>query len=131
MSTSALCLLVQRWVLHLIFFGIGICILYLAMEILGAPLILDVLLAAAFTTIFPFVANDGSVFRHRQLSLARCSSSYVPGAGGATTWFAAANVLPRVGVHYVYDSAVGGASPLMSSTRANLTWICRKDNAFD
>jgi putative flippase GtrA len=109
----------------LVFLGVGNGLLYFLIESLHTPLILATLLAAEVMTVLRFAINDRWVFGQRRPAWVRFWQFHVACASGAAIWFAAANVLPRFGVHYLLASATGSALSVSFSMGTNFMWIWR------
>jgi putative flippase GtrA len=114
------------WAAGLLFFFAGLGVLYLFMDVLRMPLLSGTLLAAEVTTIGRYAINDCWVFGHRRPAWVRFWQFHVACASGAAIWFAAANVLPRFGVHYLLASAMGSALSVLFSMETSFMWIWRK-----
>jgi putative flippase GtrA len=114
------------WTAGLAFFFVGLVVLYLFMDVFRMPLLFGTLLAAEVTTIVRYAINDRWVFGHRRPAWTRFWQFHVACASGAAIWFAAANVLPRFGVHYLLASAMGSALSVFVGMGTSFMWIWRK-----
>jgi len=114
------------WIAGLSFFFIGLVTLYVLMDLLGIPIFLGSLLAAEATTIIRYTINDRWVFSQRHPSWTRFWQFHVANAGGLVVWFAAVNILPRLGVHYLLASTAGTGCSVLVSLATNFLWIWRK-----
>jgi putative flippase GtrA len=111
------------WIVGLAFYGAGLAILYLLIDVLHISLMLGTVLAAEITMLLRFGVNDRWVFGHRRPTLRRLGQFHIAGAGGSAIWWIVANTLPRMGVHYLVASTAGTACSVVFSMLTNFLWI--------
>src|SRR5437867_1330246 len=114
------------WIVGLAFFGGGLGILYLFMDVLRMPLMIGTLLAAEVTIVLRFAINDRWVFGNRRPTWTRLWQFHIVSAVGSVIWWVAANTLPRFGVHYLIASTAGTACSVFFSMLTNFLWVWRR-----
>jgi len=114
------------WIVGLAFYAIGLGMLYAVVEVMRIPLWIGTLTTAETTTILRFGIYDRWVFRHPRPTWKRFWQFHAACAGGAAIWFAAANVLPRFGIHYLLASTAGTVCSVVFSMFAHYLWIWGK-----
>jgi putative flippase GtrA len=113
------------WIVGLAFYGAGLGLLYLFIDVLRLPLLAATLMTAEITVLLRFLINDRWVFGHRFPAWVRLWQFHVASAGGAVIWWLVANALPRFGVHYLVASTAGTACSVFFSMFTNFLWIWR------
>ena len=116
------------WIVGLGFFAGGLGVLYISKDVLRLPLMAATLIAAEVTVILRFGINDRWVFGHRRPTWTRLWQFHVASAGGTAIWWAVANALPHLGIHYLIASTAGTACSVFFSMFTNFLWIWRRDS---
>ena len=116
----------RRLGVGLMFYFLGLAILYALIELSKTPLLLSTLLTAEATTIVRYAVNDLWVFGEKRLSWTRLWQFHVANAGGFAVWWIMVNALPPLGVHYLLASTLGTASSMVSTMATKLQWIWLK-----
>lgn len=119
----------SRWVIIGGFFEmVGTPLLVVMHGIWLVPLFAATLLVAEFTTLPRFFVNDRFVFGHPQPCWHRLWQYHVACAGGFAVWFAVANVLPLLGVHYVLAALCASACSVGLAIASNFGWVWRRSD---
>lgn len=114
------------WLVGLLFFAIGLAVLYLFRDVLQMPLVAATALAGETTLLLRYVINGRWVFDNPKPAWTRLWQFHAASAVGAGVWWIAANTLPRYGVNYLIASAAGSACSVSFSMASNFLWVWRK-----
>jgi putative flippase GtrA len=117
---------VLKWALiGLGFMGLNLPLLYALVDLLRLPLPVATLLAVAVGTLLRFLANDRLVFEETRPNWSRLRSYYLANSLGFGLWYAVANLLPHLGLHYLISAVCATACSVGLSLTTNFLWIWR------
>jgi len=115
-----------RWlVVGIGFTFVGTPMLYVFRSGLSLPLPIATVLVGELTILPRFLINDRWVFGYAWPSWLRLGQYHVASIGGFTVWWAATNLLSRLGVHYLIASLIGTGGSVGLSILTNFVWIWR------
>lgn len=118
---------VVRWLMvGLLFAGVGLGLLKLLAGVLEWPYALATFCSGEIGTLLRFLVVDRWVFGHPRPSWTRLWQYHVANAVGFAVWWAAANLLKSVGVHYLVASVLAMFFSVGFNLLSNFLWIWRK-----
>jgi len=100
--------------------------LYLFVDLAGASVALGTFLAAEASTLVRFFINHFWVFGLRNPTLRACLQYHVANAGAFAVWWATANLLTLLGMHYLLAGIAAVACSTLVSLATNFLWIWRR-----
>ena len=116
-----------RWLsVGLSFLGINSLLLYLLVDIARFQVPVATLLAAEFGTIVRYLIHDYWVFEEDRLSWRRFFRYHVANAAGFAVWWIVANLLTRLGLHYLLAGILAVGASTGFSFVSNFYWVWHK-----
>ena len=106
--------------------GVSTAILYLFVDLCGLSVPLGTFLTAEVCTLLRFLVNHYWVFGSRRPTLKHCIEYHIANGGAFIVWWAAANGLTFLGVHYLAAGIVAVAFSTGFSLITNFLWIWSK-----
>ncbi|NES83118.1 MAG: GtrA family protein [Moorea sp. SIO2B7] len=116
---------VRWWIVGLAFTAGNIPILYLLVDMLGISLIVATLIAAELVTILRFLVNDRWVFGYFSPTWKRLWQYHLANASSLFIWWLIANLLPKLGIHYLLASILATCCSVGWSMITNFLWVWR------
>lgn len=121
-----------RWfVAGLAFMGISTALLYGFVDFLGLSVPVGTLLTAEASTLLRFLVNHYWVFGLRNPTIRNCVQYHIANAGAFALWWATANALTLLGMHYLLAGVAAVACSTLLSLSTNFFWIWRKREPRD
>ena len=121
-----------RWfAAGLAFMGISTALLYCFVELLGLSVPIATLLTAEASTLLRFLVNHYWVFGLRNPTIKNCVQYHIANAGAFALWWATANTLTLLGMHYLLAGIAAVACSTLLSLSTNFLWIWRKRHPHD
>lgn len=121
-----------RWfAAGLAFMGISTALLYGFVDLLGLSVPVGTLLTAEASTLLRFLVNHYWVFGLRNPTLRNCIQYHIANAGAFALWWATANALTLLGMHYLLAGIAAVACSTLLSLSTNFFWIWRKRHPHD
>lgn len=111
--------------------GINTAFLFLFVDMLGLIVPVATFLAAEACTLLRFLINHYWVFGLRNPTFRSCVHYHVANAGAFAVWWATANVLTLLGMHYLLAGIAAVACSTLLSLMTNFLWIWRKRRASE
>jgi len=108
------------------FAALGVGLIKLMAGMLAWPYALATLLSTEICTVLRFLVVDRWVFEHPRPSWRRLWQYHVANALGTGIWWAAANGLQSMGVHYLVAPILAMGCSVGVSLLTNFLWIWRK-----
>lgn len=116
-----------RWfAAGLAFMGISTALLYGFVDLLGLSVPVGTLLTAEASTLLRFLVNHYWVFGLRNPTIKNCIQYHIANAGAFALWWATANTLTLLGMHYLLAGIAAVACSTLLSLSTNFFWIWRK-----
>jgi len=117
---------VGKWaVIGGLFMGINLPFLYVLVDLCRLPVPVATLVGAGFGTLLRFLANDRFVFHQGRPTWARLRAYYAAIAVGVAVWYAMANALTCLGVHYLLAAIAATGCSVGFSLTSNFLWVWR------
>lgn len=121
-----------RWfAAGLAFMGISTALLFGFVDVLGLSVPIATLLTAEASTLLRFLVNHYWVFGLRNPTLKNCIQYHIANAGAFALWWATANILTLLGMHYLLAGIAAVACSTLLSLSTNFLWIWRKRHPRD
>jgi 8-oxo-dGTP pyrophosphatase MutT (NUDIX family) len=122
---------IVRWfTAGLVFMGLNTGLLYVLVQRLGLKVPLATLLCAEICTLLRYVMNDVWVFRSGKLTWLKLWQYHVANGTAFVVWWVAANVLNRIGIHYLVASILAVGFSTTISLASNYLWIWRRAHGY-
>ncbi len=116
-----------RWfAVATVFTTLGLGLLKLFVDVLHWPYAVATLVQSETCNLLRFFANDRWVFGKRRPTWKRLVQYHVANAMGFAVWWAGANGLKALGVHYLWASVLAMIGSFGVSWLTNFKWIWRK-----
>jgi putative flippase GtrA len=108
------------------FMGLSTLFLYLAVGLLGMPVMVGTLVSAELCTLLRYLVNDHWVFGHPKPSWRRLWQYHVANGAAFGIWWVATNAMNLLGVHYLLAGILAVGFSTGFSMGTNFFWIWRK-----
>ncbi len=116
-----------RWfAVATVFTTVGLGLLKLFVDVLHWPYAVATLVQSETCNLLRFFVNDRWVFGKRRPTWKRLVQYHVANAMGFAVWWAGANGLKALGVHYLLASVLAMIGSFGVSWLTNFKWIWRK-----
>ncbi|ACB75005.1 GtrA family protein [Opitutus terrae] len=116
-----------RWfIVATVFTVFGLGLLKLLVGVLHWPYAVSTFVQSETCNLLRFFVNDRWVFGRRRPTWRRLVQYHVANALGFAVWWAGANALKAIGVHYLLASVLAMAGSFGVSWMTNFYWIWRK-----
>ncbi len=115
----------------LVFTGISTALLFGLVDILRLSVPIGTLLTAEIGTLLRFFVNHYWVFGLRNPTIKNCVQYHIANAGAFALWWATANILTLLGMHYLLAGIAAVACSTLLSLATNFLWIWRKRHPRD
>lgn len=111
--------------------AISTALLYGFVDLLGLSVPVGTLLTAEASTLLRFLVNHYWVFGLRNPTIRNCVQYHIANAGAFALWWATANALTLLGMHYLLAGIAAVACSTLLSLSTNFFWIWRKRHPHD
>lgn len=111
--------------------GINTALLFMFVDTLGLSVLVATFLGAEACTLLRFMINHYWVFRLGNPTFRSCVHYHVANAGAFAVWWATANVLTLLDMHYLLAGIAAVAFSTLVSLATNFFWVWRKRHASE